>query len=148
MKNNNIAPWKKFFGSFFYVGRIKGGGTYTSIIAGFLLYYFPRWDSISYAGVTLGVIAIAILLSYDLEKDYSWFTLDELAGMVVTLAGHAKSIPTLIIGLIVFRLLDIFKLPFLKRVESAKAGIVLDDIIAGLLANVFLWIIRYSQLPQ
>ncbi len=145
MKNDNPTPWKKFFGSFFYIGRIKGGGTYTSVIAGAFLYYFTNWDSAFYAGVISGVIILSIFFSYNLKNDPSWFTLDELSGTVITFAGHLKTIPTLIIGLIVFRLLDIFKLPFIKRVESTKAGIVLDDIIAGLLANGFLWIVKYLR---
>lgn len=143
MNENNIPFWRKFLGSFFFIGKIKGGGTYTSIIAGFLFYYFLDWNSILYSGIAAGVIILAIILSYDLKKDFSWFTLDELAGTALTFAFHTKTIPTLVIGLIVFRIFDIFKLPFIKRLERVKTGIVLDDIIAGLIANGFLWIVRY-----
>jgi len=145
MGKNNNSQLIKFLGSFFYVGKIQGGGTYTSIISGFLFYYFLDWESVLYSGIMIGIITLAIILSHDIENDAPWFTFDELAGTAVTFALHSKTIPTLIVGLFVFRLLDIFKLPFIKRVELSKAGIVLDDIIAGLLANGFLRIVRYLQ---
>lgn len=138
---NICSPWRKFLGSFFYLGNLKGGGTYTSIIGAGLLYYSLRWNSILYIGLLVGITILAVLLSFKLEDDPSWFTLDELAGIIVTFTWHNKTIPILIIGLIVFRLFDIFKAPFIKSVESNRFGIVLDDIIAGALANGFLWII-------
>ncbi len=141
MKRPETIAWKKFIGSFFYAGRIKGGGSYTSIIAGLLLYYFLGWNSLSYLIVFAGFLLLSILLSYNLLDDPSWFTLDELVGTMVTFAFHTKSIPTLLIGLVIFRLFDIFKLPFVKRVEKLNFGIVLDDIISGLIASCFLSII-------
>lgn len=143
MKKNSIASWKIFLGSFFYLGKLKGGGTYTSIIAALIFYYFFDWSSFLYILIVLGIIIVGLALSYDFKSDFQWFTLDELAGMAVTFIFHTKSIPVIIIGLVVFRLFDIFKLPFIKKLEKKRFGIVLDDIIAGLIANGFLWIVRY-----
>lgn len=143
MKKNNIPPWKIFLGSFFYLGKLKGGGTYTSIISALIFYYFFDWNSYIYILIVSGIIIFGLFLSYRFKSDFQWFTIDELAGMAVTFIFHTKSISIMTIGLVVFRLFDIFKLPFIKKLEKKKFGIVLDDIIAGLIANGFLWIVRY-----
>jgi phosphatidylglycerophosphatase A len=143
MKKNNISSWEIFLGSFFYLGKLKGGGTYTSIISAIIFYYFFDWNSFIYILLVTGITIFGLALSYGHKSDYQWFTIDELAGMSVTFIFHTKSISVLIIGLIVFRLFDIFKLPFIKKLEKKRFGIVIDDIIAGLIANGFLWIVRY-----
>lgn len=143
MEKNNISSWKIFLGSFFYLGKLKGGGTYTSIIAALIFYYFFDWNSYTYILTVLGIIIFGLVLSYRLKSDFQWFTIDELSGMAVTFIFHTKSISVMTIGLLVFRLFDIFKPPFIKKLEKKRFGILLDDIIAGLIANGFLWIVRY-----
>jgi phosphatidylglycerophosphatase A len=141
MKKNKISFWQKFIGSFFFLGKIKGGGTWSSIATGIILFFFTSWTSTSFFIISLSVLLISILLSMDLSGDPAWFTLDEVTGTIITFAFHNKDVSTLIIGLTLFRLFDIFKLPLIRKVEQAKIGIVLDDIIAGILASVFLFII-------
>ncbi|MEJ2355248.1 MAG: phosphatidylglycerophosphatase A, partial [candidate division WOR-3 bacterium] len=70
------------------------------------------------------------------------FTLDEVTGTIITFAFHSKDVSILIVGLILFRLFDIFKLPLIKKVEKVKTGMVLDDILAGILASIFLFILH------
>jgi len=142
MKKNKIPLWQKTIGSSFFLGKIKGGGTWSSIVTGLLLFLFLDWTSPYYFITAFGFLLLSILLSLDLSGDPSWFTLDEVTGTIVTFAFHNKDISTLIIGLILFRLFDIFKLPVIKKVEHTKIGIVLDDVIAGILASVFLFVIH------
>ncbi len=142
MKKNKVALWHEFIGSTFFLGKIKGGGTWSSIVTGLLLFLFLDWTSPYYFIIAFGVLLLSILLSFDISGDPSWFTLDEVTGTMVTLAFHNKDISTLIIGLILFRLFDIFKLPVIKKVEHTKIGIVLDDVIAGILASIFLFVLH------
>lgn len=65
---------------------------------------------------------------------------DEVAGFMVTMYLLPFTWPYLAGGFIVFRLLDILK-PFpIRRLERIPggAGVVLDDLAAGLLANLIL----------
>jgi phosphatidylglycerophosphatase A len=68
---------------------------------------------------------------------------DEWAGYFVTLAGHSLSWQAVAVGFFAFRLFDIVK-PFpAGRLEALPGGtgIVLDDIVAGIYANLVLWLL-------
>ncbi len=69
--------------------------------------------------------------------------IDEVMGMAVTLAFLPLSLQTIGIGFLLFRIFDIAK-PFpARRSEKLPGGwgIVMDDVIAGIYANVGLRII-------
>ncbi len=142
MKKNKTSLWKKFIGSSFFLGKIKGGGTLSSIVTGTILFFFLDWTSPYFFIIAFCILSLSILLSLEISGDPSWFTLDEVIGTMVTFAFHNKDVSTLIIGLLLFRLFDIFKLPPIKKVEQTKIGIVLDDIMAGILASIFLFVIH------
>ena len=141
MGKNESSLWKIVVGSFFFLGKIKGGGTWSSIVTGIILFFLLDWSSPYFFLIGFGVLVLSILLSLGIKDDPSWFTLDEVTGTIITFAFHSKDISTLIIGLILFRLFDIFKLPLIKKAEKIKTGIVLDDILAGILASVFLFVL-------
>jgi len=75
------------------------------------------------------------------KKDASVIVIDEVAGMLVTLAGLPLTILNLAVGFAFFRALDVIK-PFPARKIDRKMaggwGIVLDDVVAGLYSNLFL----------
>jgi len=70
--------------------------------------------------------------------------IDEIAGMAVTLVGLPFNLTTVLIGFIIFRILDISK-PFpiraLDQRLSGGVGIVIDDVVAGIFANLLLRLI-------
>jgi phosphatidylglycerophosphatase A len=142
MKKNKIPLWITIVGSSFFLGKIKGGGTWSSIVTGIILFFFLDWASPYYFLIGFGILILSTLLSLGIKDDPSWFTLDEVTGTVITFAFHSKDVSTLFIGLILFRLFDIFKLPPIKKVEKIKTGIVLDDILAGILASIFLFLLH------
>ena len=81
------------------------------------------------------------------KKDPGCIVIDEIAGMLVTLAGLPFNFFTVVVGFVLFRLLDIFKpfpIRYLERKIPGGAGIVVDDIVAGIIANITLRIIVYS----
>ena len=82
-------------------------------------------------------------------KDPSIVIIDEVCGMLVTFILVDLSLAALVIGFVLFRLFDILK-PFpVRQLEGLKGGfgIVLDDVMAGIYANVLLRaFIHYAHL--
>jgi phosphatidylglycerophosphatase A len=78
------------------------------------------------------------------KKDDPAIVIDEVAGMVVTLAGLPLTPLNLAVGFAAFRALDVIK-PFpARRIDRQMAGgwgVVLDDVVAGLYCNIFLRVI-------
>ena len=78
------------------------------------------------------------------KKDPGAIVIDEIVGMALTLAGLPFNATTAGIGFILFRVLDItkpFPIRFLERRFKGGTGIVLDDMAAGIIANITLRII-------
>jgi phosphatidylglycerophosphatase A len=78
------------------------------------------------------------------RKDAAVVVIDEVAGMLITLAGLPLTAFNTAAGFALFRALDIIK-PFpAKSIERGLAGgwgIVLDDAVAGLYSNLLLRLI-------
>lgn len=84
------------------------------------------------------------------ELDSSYIVIDEVVGMLFTFVGQEPHWLTIATGLVLFRAFDIWK-PWPcsiidKRMKSGF-GVVLDDVIAGIYANIGLWILGY-YFPQ
>ena len=65
--------------------------------------------------------------------------IDELCGYLVAMAGHPVSFVSILCGFLLFRLFDIWKPWPIRSVEKklqGGAGIMLDDVLAGIYANV------------
>jgi phosphatidylglycerophosphatase A len=79
------------------------------------------------------------------RKDDRRIVIDEVAGMLITIAGLPADPLNLVLGFVLFRALDILK-PFPARLVEAKLsggwGVVLDDVVAGAYGNLCLRIIR------
>ncbi|HPD60942.1 MAG TPA: phosphatidylglycerophosphatase A [Thermodesulfobacteriota bacterium] len=80
------------------------------------------------------------------QKDARTIVIDEIAGILVTMLWIPFSVFYLGIGFLIFRILDIVK-PFparwIDRNLSGGWGIVLDDVVAGIYANLILQGIRH-----
>lgn len=104
--------------------------------------------------VIIAVIALGVWVAHAAEKkigesDPGCIVIDEIAGIMVTVWGLPVSpwpamIWTGVAGFIAFRILDIAK-PFPIRYVDKKlpggAGIMFDDVIAGIMANIILRIV-------
>ena len=78
------------------------------------------------------------------KKDPGAIVIDEIVGMLFTMAGLPFTAATAGLGFLLFRVFDItkpFPIRFLERRFKGGTGIVLDDIAAGLAANITLRII-------
>ncbi len=134
-----------------FVGHIPGApGTYASVIGCVILYLLSFSSPLAGVVLVIAVTFISVVsvnnLAYEGE-DPAYVVIDELAGMFMTMAGHRATVMTLFIGFILFRFFDIIKPYPIKRFERLKGGygVVADDIVAGILANLLLWL-GYSAL--
>lgn len=84
------------------------------------------------------------------EHDSHHIVIDEVAGMLFTFVGQEPHWLTIATGFILFRAFDIWK-PFpCRRIDQCVKGglgVVLDDVVAGIYANIGLWILGY-YFPQ
>jgi phosphatidylglycerophosphatase A len=130
-----------------YVGRIPvAPGTFGSLLALIPCFFLSGLPLAVTFGIILVFIGLAVWVATGAEEilkaqDPGCIVIDEVAGMMVTLAGLPFDVLTVLSGFIVFRILDIVK-PFpIRTVErhfSGGTGVVLDDVIAGTMGNVLL----------
>jgi len=73
---------------------------------------------------------------------------DEAAGMCITLLFVPVALKYVICGLILFRFFDIVKPLYIKKMEKLPGGwgIMLDDVLAGVYANIILQAILWFRL--
>ncbi len=130
-------------------------GTMGSIAATILYWYFLPTGGFVWLLMIIILSFIGVAVSSVTEKEFqeanndknahdpSIIVFDEVAGVLFALFGMAKELPWVLAALILFRLFDIIK-PFpVNKFEKLPGGwgIMLDDIVAGILANVILQIV-------
>ncbi|MFW6172358.1 MAG: phosphatidylglycerophosphatase A [Elusimicrobiota bacterium] len=140
----------RFIATGFYIGeKIPAPGTAASIVAA-LIYYLIIPTTYSFYWIMLmlltfiGVICAGRTEEMTEEIDPPQVVIDEMVGFFVAMAFLPKSLGLVIIGLIIFRFLDIVKIyPINKlQVVAGGLGIMLDDIYAGVVTNLILQIIH------
>jgi phosphatidylglycerophosphatase A len=139
--------WAGLIATFFGIGRMRPGpGTWGSAVAVLL------WSAVAYAippplrtGVAIVLAALVMLIGIPAAtlvsrssglKDPQFVVIDEVAGQLVTLVAVPLAWKTFLAGFILFRVFDILKPPPVRQLEAlpAGAGIVFDDVAAGLYA--------------
>ncbi|WP_460879502.1 phosphatidylglycerophosphatase A family protein [Pontibacter rugosus] len=81
-------------------------------------------------------------------KDDKKVVIDEVAGMCISLLFLPLTPVTLMVGLLLFRFFDIAKPLFIRKMENFKGGwgVMLDDVLAGVYANIVLQILLYFKI--
>ena len=144
---------KKCFVTAFFAGYIPAApGTFGTLVAFAIccaLPFLPR------AAAFAAVPALFLLLLYPAvrfsteaeshfgKKDPQQVVIDEVLGYLLTIMFHPATFPLLVAAFFLFRFFDILK-PFpINRVQCLKggAGIVVDDLIAGVYANITLTVL-------
>ena len=142
-------PW--LIATFFGIGHLQpGSGTWAAAVTVFFWWIATRWlpaSSLFLVAVALsafitllGIPASTVVARESSIKDPGFVVIDEVAGQMIALIGVPLDWKYLLAGFILFRSFDIVK-PFpLRRLESLPggAGIMLDDVGAGLYALVLL----------
>ena len=120
-------------------------GTLGTLIAIPLYYFLSEIPSPLYEITLVGFFFLSVWISENAEiffgkKDDQRIVIDEMMGFFITMLWLPKTPLFLLAGFILFRVFDIFK-PFpIRRFEKVRGGfgVVLDDVMAGIFANVIL----------
>ena len=139
--------WATLVATFFGIGRLRPGpGTWGSAATVLL------WAALAHAlapslrtpvaialavAVTLiGIPAATQVARGSGIKDPQFVVIDEVAGQLVALVAVPLAWKSFLAGFILFRVFDIVKPPPVRQLEALPegAGIVLDDVAAGLYA--------------
>lgn len=128
-----------------YAGKLPfAPGTFGSLAALPLCWLFSRLDRPTAVAATVLIIAAAVWLAGAAERllqrqDPGSIVIDEIAGMLVTFSGLPFTAFSAAAGFVLFRILDItkpFPIGWVEKRLSGGVGIVLDDLIAGAIANL------------
>jgi phosphatidylglycerophosphatase A len=135
----------------------RGGGTVASIACCLCLNGLRppggTLPALPALGVAAGLFALGLVTAGRVErhwgKDNYRVVIDEMAGMWISLLLVPVTVPRLLAGLFLFRLLDIYKPFFIRRAEKLPGGlgVMMDDVLAGLCANVVLQVLVKFYLP-
>jgi len=133
-----------------YVGKIPfAPGTFGSAV-GLPIAYLVSLTPLPFSLLfIIAFIGFAVLISNRAEivmakKDPGDIVIDEIVGIVITFINFAVNVWILIAGFILFRIIDIMKpypIRWIDRQVSGGCGVVLDDVIAGIYANLILRLI-------
>jgi phosphatidylglycerophosphatase A len=150
MKSPPVEPtplWATLVATFFGIGWLRPGpGTWGS--AATVLLWAGLARALSPSMRTAVAIAMAVLIALigipaatrvargSGTKDPQFVVIDEVAGQLVALIGVPLAWKSFLAGFILFRVFDIVKPPPVRQLEAIPegAGIVLDDVAAGLYA--------------
>ena len=110
-----------------------------------------RWGflAISLAALYPAIAAADRVARESGRKDPQLIVVDEVLGQWLTLAGAVRlNWRSLLIAFVLFRAFDILKPPPIRLIEQAPggAGIVLDDMMAGVYAALVLFLLGWFNL--
>jgi phosphatidylglycerophosphatase A len=140
-----------FFATGCYSGFSPGApGTAGSVIGVALFWFLSPLSFPLYAVTVIAFIFLSIWCAARASvifqtKDPSQVVIDEIAGYLVTMTALPPSWGYIIAGFILFRIMDIVKPYPIRWIDQNIAGgygIVLDDVLAGVYANIILQIAR------
>ena len=136
-----------------YIG--KGAGTVAAVAC--CVCWYLAWKGgyppyIAAVPITAAIIVLGIWAGNKVEpfwgKDHQRVVIDEVAGMCISLLFIPVELKYVLAGLFLFRLFDITKPLFIRRMEQFRGGwgVMLDDVLAGIYANILLQAIVYFKL--
>jgi phosphatidylglycerophosphatase A len=130
----------------------RGPGTYGTLVAVPLVLALWHLGPILYMAAAAFLMVFAIVIAQFYEDmngrhDAKEVVIDEIAGFVITMTWLPLTWQAFVVGFVLFRALDIFK-PFpigmLDQKVKGGIGVVVDDVAAGIIANVLLQVL-YTQ---
>ncbi len=140
----------------FYVGKLpKAPGTFGTLAALPIWWGLSCLSPVGYVAAVLVFCVFAIYVSNVYEStapthDASEIVIDEVAGFLVAVALLPVNIKVAIAGFVLFRFFDILKPPPIKQLDKKVKGgfgVVVDDLVAGLMANILLQFVMQTK-PQ
>lgn len=142
---------KHYIIMFWATGAFSGNipfapGTFGTLVGLPLCFLLSRINVQAAFLFILGFTVFAVWIAEEAEKilhakDPGCIVIDEIAGIMVTLLGVPFTPSSAVAGFFLFRFFDILKFFPLRILETrirGGAGVVLDDIVAGIMANCVL----------
>jgi phosphatidylglycerophosphatase A len=131
----------------------KAPGTAGTLIAIPLFLLMRPMPLISYLLITTSLFIAGIwICTYTAEKlgvhDHPSIVIDEVVGYLITMTAAPEGWLVILVGFILFRLLDAVKpwpISWLDRSISGGMGIMVDDVAAGIVALAILQGLLYFQ---
>lgn len=127
-------------------------GTFGSIAGALFVFFVPLDQSAQFisviAGTVLGSIAATTAEKELKQKDSGKIIVDEFVGMLVSCFLLPRRSSVLIAAFLLFRFFDILKPLMIRRMEkmfSKGAGVMADDILAGIYTNALIQAILYFK---
>lgn len=149
-----MSRWIIWIATGFGAGRVPGApGTAGSIVGFALVLVLNQFPVLIYSLVAVLVFGVGWYCAGRMDaasdrKDHPSIVIDEISGMLIAAFLIPFHIGFLLLALVLFRLFDIMK-PFPARwIEEhlpGSKGIMLDDVVAGIYANLFVQVI--GRLP-
>lgn len=142
-----------FVASFGYVGYFPFAPGTAGSLAALALFAFIRWIGVPMVelGAIVAVFAIGVWSASGTEaalgrKDPGIVVIDEVLGMLITLALLPVSIPGVMAGFLLFRVFDVIKPYPAAQLEHLHGGlgIMADDAVAGLYAYLVLRLLMWT----
>jgi phosphatidylglycerophosphatase A len=140
-----------FFATGFGLGYFPfAPGTLGTLIAIPVYYFLSNISSPIYEITLIAFFFLSSWISENAEryfgkKDDPRIVIDEVMGFFITMLWVNKTLPSILIGFLLFRVFDILK-PFpIRRLEKrwkGGFGVVLDDVLAGIYGNIILHLIE------
>ncbi len=138
----------KFITSLFYMGHVPlMPGTVGSLV-GLGLYLFVKDTILIYGFSIIFLFVIGLVFSGEAEKIYKakdarMIIIDEACGMLLALYLVPYRISLVILGFIIFRILDVIKVPPARQLEALPGawGVMLDDVCVAIYTNLILQIL-------
>lgn len=129
----------------------KGAGTVAAVVFCFAWYFIPM--GYEYQALLLVILLAAGVWSATRmetvwEHDSNRIVIDEVAGMMITLAFLPNEVAYIITGCVLFRFFDIVKPLGIGRAELLPRGIgvMADDVLAGIYSHMILWVVITAKL--
>ncbi|MCX5693282.1 MAG: phosphatidylglycerophosphatase A [Candidatus Omnitrophica bacterium] len=143
----------RMIASVFYIGYLPVAPGTIGSLAALLLYYFIYHNAIIMAAAILIVIILGFITTGKVEKifgekDPGEIVIDEFSGMLISLYRMPPTMGYVVTGFLLFRFFDIVKPKPIRNLEKLKGslGIMSDDLIAGVYANIVLQVIYIVNL--
>lgn len=148
-----MRNWLANLATCFGIGRLRPApGTWGTLVAMPLAFGVSYFGPFVYMGACIFLVIIAILASEAHEQvstshDSSDVVIDEVVGFFITITWLPVTWQTFVVGFLLFRVFDIWKPLFIgvldKKVKGG-AGTVMDDVAAGMVANLILQVVYYK----
>lgn len=136
--------------TFFGIGKVKiMPGTFGTLATIPLFIILSGLGPYFYMGFVVLLIPIGIIAADAFQKDHGGhdrqeIVVDEVIGYLITMTWLPMNWRSVLVGFILFRILDIWKpfpIGYLDKKIQGGLGVIADDVAAGLIANVALQIV-------